>query len=186
MCKRHKEEAKAHIKMDEMDRRALREKLSVCIDPLNPKEHPRGIINIVTGEVMMNESINVDQAIELGKKQQEEFEAGWPESFHEPVKGTIVTCSANKKAININGQNIVDVGIFYAWALALQASLREGVPTIPDMLTTELAPIATSMFDNEEQMRATTKSVLKKELAVERSGRGVEKSAVYLDGCAVL
>ena len=182
----HKEESKARIMSDGIDRRALRDKLAVCIDPLNPEQHAKGLINIATGEVMTNEDINVDQAVELGKRQKEDFEAGWPEAFHETVKATVVTWTANKKSINVNGQKIVDTGIFYARALGLQASQRDGVPTICDMLATELAPVATSMFDNEGQMRVTQKSVLKNELAVERSIRGLERSAVFLDGCAVL
>lgn len=182
----HKEEAQARIKADGMDRQALRDKLAVCIDPLNTTDHPKDLVNIATGEVMTNETINVDDAVELGMKQQVEFETGWPGSFHAPVKATVVNWTANKKAINVNGQKIVDTGIFYARALALQASEREGVPTCCDMLATELAPVATSMFTDEGQMRTTPKSVLKKELAVERSIRGVEKSAVILDGCAVL
>ena len=182
----HKEEAKACIKSDGIDRKALHEKLSVCIDPLNPNQHPNNLINIVTGEVMMNDSINVDQAVELGKKQLQEFEAGWPESFHAPAKCSVITFTANKKSINVNGQKIVDTGIFYARALGLQASQREGVPTICDMLATELAPVATSLFDDEGQMRNSPKSVLKNALAVQKSSRRVEKSAVFLDGCAVL
>ena len=35
-------------------------------------------------------------------------------------------------------------------------------------------------------MRTSNKSVLKKELPVEKSGRHVEKSALFLDGCAIL
>ena len=191
----HKEEGKARIKADGKDRQALREKLAVCIDPLNPEEHPSGLVNIVecpmfTGDyalhikcveeylplffaakhhqylrcvqVMMNESINVDQAMDLGKMQQEAFEAGWPETFHMPVTATVVTWTENKTAINVNGQMVMDVGIFYARALALHASQWDGVPTISDMLATELAPVATSMFDNECQMRIAAKSVLKK------------------------
>ena len=182
----HKEEALARMKSDEVDRRALRDKLAMCIDPLNTEEHPRGLVNIVTGEVMTNDAINVDQTVDLGKKQLEEFEAGWPENFHTPVKTTVVTFTANKKAITVNGQKIVDIGIFYARALALQASQRDGVPTICDMLATELAPVATSLFDDDGQMRSTVKSALKNELAVERTSRGVETSAIVLDGCAVL
>ena len=54
------------------------------------------------------------------------------------------------------------------------------------MLATELAPVATSMFDDAGNMRSTPKSVLKKEMALEKSGRGVQKSAIFLDGCAIL
>lgn len=97
----HQEEAKARIKSNGIDRKALHEKLSVCIDPLNPNQHPNNLINIVTGEVMMNDSINVDQAVELGKKQLQEFEAGWPESFHAPAKCSVITFTANKKSINV-------------------------------------------------------------------------------------
>lgn len=182
----HKEEGKARMKSDALDRKALRDKLAICIDPLNPQEHSHGLVNIATGEVISNEAINIEQAVELGQKQQEEFELGWPDSFHAPVKGTVVKWTANKKSINVNGQKIVDTGIFYARALALQSSSRDGVPTICDMLTMELAPIATSMFDDEGQMRSAVKSVLKKDLAVHKSTRGVTKGAVILDGCAVL
>ena len=142
--------------------------------------------NFATGEVITNETINVDQAVDLGKKQQEEFKAGWPKSFHVPVKATVVTWTANKKAINLDGQKIVDPGFSYTRALGLQSSQRDGIPTICDMLAMELAPVATSMFDEEGQMRTATKSILKKELAVEKTSRGVQKSAVFLDGCAVL
>lgn len=183
----HKEEGAARIKSDEVDRKALRDKLALCIEPLiRVDEHPRGLVNIVTGEVMLNEDINVDHAVELGRREMQTFEAGWPESFHAPVKHSVITWTANKTAINVNGQKIVDTGIFYARALGLQASEREGVPTICDMLATELAPVATSMFDDDGKMRATVKSVLKKEMAIDRTSRGLKKSAVFLDGCAVL
>ena len=105
----HKEEALARMKSDEVDRRALREKLALCIDQLNTEEHPRGLVNIVTGEVMMNDAINVDQTVDLGKRQLEEFEAGWPENFHTQVKTTVVTFTARKKAITVNEQKIVDI-----------------------------------------------------------------------------
>ena len=76
--------------------------------------------------------------------------------------------------------------MFYARALGLKASQRDGVPRFSDMLATELAPVVTSMFDDDGHMRTALNSVLKKELAIEKSGRGLEKIAVFLDGCAVL
>jgi hypothetical protein len=182
----HKEEGTSRKKTDGIDCKALREKLALCINPLKPKEHASGLVNIATGEVMMNDEINIDKALELGKLQQEEFEKGWPDTFHLPMKTKVVNWSSNKTGINVNGQKVVDTGIFYARALGLQASSREDAPSISDMLAMELAPVATSMFDVDGNMRTTTKSVLKTQLAVERSGRGLEKSAVFLDGCAVL
>ncbi len=76
----HKEEVAARMEADEVHHRAPRDKLDVCIYPLSTAEHPKGLVNIATGEVMLNEDINIDQAMELGKKQLEEFEAGWPKT----------------------------------------------------------------------------------------------------------
>ena len=41
------------------------------------------------------------------------------------------------------------------------------------------------MFDGIGNIRPTPKSVLKKEIALERSGRGVQKRFIFLDGCAI-
>ena len=68
---KHKEEAPARIKADAQDRAVLRQKLAICINPLNPDEHPPScLINIGTGENILNPEVNVDNALELGKKQQ--------------------------------------------------------------------------------------------------------------------
>ena len=44
-----KEEAKARIQTDAKDRKALRDKLEVCADPLNTENNQEGLVNIVTG-----------------------------------------------------------------------------------------------------------------------------------------
>lgn len=183
----HKEEAPGRIKVDMQDRSHLRQKLAICIDPLNPDEHPAdSLINIVTGEIINNKEINIDNALELGKKQQNEFESMWPEAFYKPLKRVVVPMTANRNSIDVDGQKIIDTGVFYARALSLHASQREGSPSIESMLSTELSPVATSMFDEQGRMRATQKSVLKNELAVERSHRCFTKDSYFLDGCAIL
>ena len=94
--------------------------------------------------------------------------------------------TANRKSIDVGGQKIVDTGVFYARALGLHASQRDGSPSIESMLATELSPVATSMFDDKGHMRTTQKSHLKTELAVQKSHRGVKKDSYFLDGCALL
>ena len=48
----HKEEMSARIKRDGQDSHALRDTLELCIDPLDPGQHPSGgLVNIVTGMV---------------------------------------------------------------------------------------------------------------------------------------
>ena len=155
----HKEEAPSRIRTDGQDRLFLRQKLAICINPINHEEHPPEIlINIVTGEVIINKEVSVDKAYELGKTQQKELEAAWSESFYKPLKRVAVPKTANRKAINVGGQKIVDTGVFYARALGLHSSHCDGSPSIESMLETEVSPIATSMFDDQGHMRTTKKA----------------------------
>ena len=94
--------------------------------------------------------------------------------------------SANKKSILVGGHPVHDCGVFYGRALSLHASQREDAPTVTDMLVTELAPTATSMFDDDGYMWSTPKSILKNELAVVRSGRGLACKVYFIDGCAFI
>ena len=135
---------------------------------------------------MVNQEINVDQVVTIGKEHLSNFESQLPEAFHKPIRSSVVLFSANKKSVVIDGHQVYDTGIFYARALALKASGRDDAPSISDMLETELSTIATAMFEDSGTMRSTNKSVLKKELAVERSGRGFIVSAFFLDGCVIL
>ena len=48
----HKEEGTARIKLDTADRRILQEKLQNCINPLSETDYPKGLVNIVTGQVV--------------------------------------------------------------------------------------------------------------------------------------
>ena len=55
-----------------------------CISPLNSEQHPRGIVNIVTGEVAPD-AVNVDRALEIGSAQLVTFKASLPEGFYAPL-----------------------------------------------------------------------------------------------------
>ena len=45
----HKEEKPARVISDNEDRQKIKEKLVLFVDPLDPTDHPEGIVNIVTG-----------------------------------------------------------------------------------------------------------------------------------------
>ena len=47
----------------------------MCIDPLNSEDHPKGIVNTVTGRIAPD-SVNVDKSVSLGNEQMQQFEAG--------------------------------------------------------------------------------------------------------------
>ena len=62
----HKEEMPGRIKSDAHDRNALREKIELSIDALDPEQHQDGQVNVVTGKVVVHPSVNVNNAAILG------------------------------------------------------------------------------------------------------------------------
>ena len=185
---KHKEEGQSRIRTDGEDRIILRQKVAVCIHPMRPEEHKvkKSLINIDSGEIVLNEDVNVDEAPSIGQVQMDAFVNAWPEGFYVPIKRQVIRMNADRKSIDVDGLKVTDTGIFWARALAFKDSGRENTPSIERMLETELSPLALSMFDEDGKMRKTQKSVLKQELAVERPIRGIHKDAYFLDGCAVL
>ena len=82
----HKEETAAIIKGDDQDRKALRDKLELCKDPLDPEQHPDGLMNIVTGQVVNHSKVQL-----LEKIQMESFERSWPGGFHDSIQKIVTT-----------------------------------------------------------------------------------------------
>ena len=75
-----------NVKCDRQDRHALRNKLELCIDSLDPGKHASGgLVNIVTGMVGTHASVNVDDAVKLGHTQMGSFKKTWPEGFHDTI-----------------------------------------------------------------------------------------------------
>ena len=107
----------------------------MCIDPLDPEKHPRyGLVNIVTGEVVYHPSVALE------KQQCEEFEAGWPDSFHYTVSRVVNPMSVSSKFIDVGHSKVFDTGVTYARAMCFQSSQRENSPTIDDLLTMQWRP----------------------------------------------
>ena len=86
----HKEELASRIKYDENERQVIREKLKFCIDPLNTAGQASALVNLVSGHMFPDE-VNVHDAVDLGKAHMEEYEASWPEEFHQPLKKIVRT-----------------------------------------------------------------------------------------------
>ena len=96
----HKEEAVARIASDEADRKNIRDRLDTCVDPLNTKDHPDGILHIVSGRISPD-SVNVDDAVNIGRKQMTAYERSWPESFNGPLSNNVVTMTVSKKKCEV-------------------------------------------------------------------------------------
>ena len=183
----HKEETAARIKGDDQDGKAVRNKLELCIDPLDPEQHPDGVMNIVTGQVVNHSSVNVDKAQLLGKTQVESFERSWPGGFHDSIQKIVTTMALSRKHIKVGDAKVFDTDTIYTRAMGLQSSARDLDTTT--LMGHELSPIPTSMFDENGNMRdAKTKSNLKNALKVEVSRWLAEQNVqtTFLDECAVL
>ena len=61
----HKEEKPSRIHSDAQDRQNILDKLKTCIDPLDPADHPNGLVNIVTGRVVPD-NVNAGKSVEIG------------------------------------------------------------------------------------------------------------------------
>ena len=180
----HKEENPARVKSDGSDRQNIRRKLEMSMDPLDPTDHPDEIVNIVSGRMAPN-SVNVDKAVEIGKAQMVHFEESWPSGFNTPIPQSIVTMAVAEKSVRVGDKDVYDANLIYSRVLGLQQSRSI---ELKDVLKHELAPIPTSMFkDNGEMRIATNKADLKKKLQIRVSARAVDKAdAIVIDGCALL
>ena len=61
------EEVSARKQSDVVDRDKLCKRLTTCIDPLQPVNHPNRIVNIVTGR-LSPDVVNVDTSVSTGVK----------------------------------------------------------------------------------------------------------------------
>jgi len=180
----HKEEMPARKQSDAGDRQNLRERLATCIDPLQPENHPDGLVNIVTGRMSPN-IVNADISVGIGVKQMKEYEEQWPDSFNKPLSKQVVTMAVSRKQIKVGQTPVYDTGLIYSRVLGLQA-VRD--INLKDILKFELAPVPPSMFEDNGDMRITkSKAVLKQKLQVEVSDTMFPADgAIIVDGCAML
>ena len=186
---RHKEESAAQKASDDIDRQKIGEKLSLCTNPLDPDEHESGIVNIITWKVCVH-SVNVDCAVDIGREQIEAFHSSWPDGFHGTISTKVKTLTVSRKKITVGPGSMFDTSLIYTRVMGIAAS-RE--LDLKQVFQHELAPVPTSMFKDNGDMRITkTKSTLKNKLQVKQPVRTVCKQPASLpevtiiDGCALL
>lgn len=140
-------------------------------------------MNIVTG-LHTTRKVNVDNAVEFGKEQMVEFEAGWPKSFNKTLTKKVTTMAVTKKDINLDGKPVYDTELIYTRVICLQ-QYRD--LDIKHVISYELFSVPTSLFDENGVMRAQSKAVLKTKLKVEQSSQVQgAPDTVIIDGCAML
>lgn len=180
----HKEETKARIRSDNSDRKKLKEKLSKCIHPLDPSGHPKELLNIVSGK-LADTSVNVQNAVEIGRASLQAFENGLPDGFHNAISSSVVTMATTRKRTPLGCATTFDTEVIFNRTLGI---LGTGEVDMPALFSHELAPIPTSLFVEDGGMRpASSKSKLMNCLEVQQSYRNVpQPKLAVLDGCAIL
>ena len=89
----------------------------LCIDPMNPEDHPPEVVNIAIGKIAQD-SVNVDNAVELSMKQMKEFESGWPTNFNNKISCVVKTQAKLRHYIKVGDRKVFDT------ELILQKSYR--------------------------------------------------------------
>jgi len=128
--------------------------------------------------------VNVDEAIQIGKQQMRDFEAGWPESFNTSLTKNVTTMAETKKNITLDEKLVYDTELIYTRVMCLQQSRDID---FKDVISYKLSSVPATLFDENGAMRAQSKAILKRKMQVEQSSRiqGVP-DAVIIDGCAML
>ena len=86
----HKEERHTRISGDAVDRQKIRDAISTCIDIFDGEKHPTAsLVNIFSGQVVDDKTVNVDDAIKVGTDQWLVFEKQWPDGFHEKISNYV-------------------------------------------------------------------------------------------------
>ena len=176
---------KSRIRNDEIDRQTLRKKLENSIDIFETNQHPKdGLVNIATGKIITAPSVNVDESARIGEQKLQEFEANLPSGFYDPIKKIVKTMNV-LQGVGAGDKKSLDPEVVYARALALRCIDADF--DFEAILSHELAPFPTSMFEEEGILRTCRqKSKLMNCLKVEASERlsTIHPTGVFVDGCA--
>ena len=182
----HKEEAQARISADLADREGLRKKLELCINPLDSEQHPQSIINVVN-RMIGPSSVNVDETIDIGTRQMEEFESKLPDGFYDSIPMNVETMAVTKKSVKVADSKVYNTELIYSRVMGLQASSRD--INISEVISCELSPVPTALFNDTGEMRISkSKSDLKNLTKIEASARHPtpEATCTVIDSCALL
>ena len=159
--------------------------IMMCIDPMDPICHPKqSVVNIASGRVGP-ESVNVWNVVKNGETLKEKYEASFPDGFHNPISSSLVTMNIINRKVKIEERISFDTDLIYNRMMGLRGSREISTKS---MFSFELAPVPTSMFDEDGEMKiCKNKSSLKKSLKVETPIRAPGLPEVeILDGYAIL
>ena len=150
----HKEESTSRIKADSDDRNAIRDKLETCVDPLHFSQGQH-LINIVTRKIS-NKNVNVEDAVQIGETQLQEFESACPTGFYQTIKMKVITMKEGKTLRGADPMEQCDSGLIFARVTALMSTRAI---SLNDVMKNELAAVLTSIFDEKSGFQSQSPSL---------------------------
>ena len=140
-------------------------------------------MNIASGRVTIP-AVNVHDAVSIGETMLASFEKDLPSGFYNTISKKVTNMAAVDTSQQVDAK-AYDLNSIFARVIALLASDRD--VDIKDVLSYELAPVPTSMFNKDGMRIAKGKSALKKSLQVEVSSRNAgDADVTVIDGSALL
>ena len=134
----HLEESNARIRADSSNIRKLWEKQYQCIGRFDSSGHYATVLIIVSGTLTAATSVNVKNALQIGKACMAAYENKLPQGFYNKISSYVVTMDINMRAVTT-----VDIEVVFNRTLSIMSS--EGFD-LHDLFSHELAPIPTSLF----------------------------------------
>ena len=178
----HKKESAVRKGSDQADKVKIQTKLSQMIHPLKPESHDDQLINIASGYICQDQSVSVDNAVEIGKQMEEEFSTNLPEGFYSTIHRKVKTLPSDKKSVKVGDVEIFSTEAIYARVMCL---LSIGSINLEEVLKHELSPVPSAIFLETGDIRsASGKSALK----IPSKSRFLLSltDAIIIEGCALL
>ena len=128
----------------------------------------------------------MQEAVLIGHDQMIEFQKNFPDGLHSTIHKKVVTMNVTRKHIKVGQAKVFDTSVIYSRVLGLEASGRD--IDIKHILSHELAPIPTALFDEYGNLRiAKSKASFKSQLQINVSERIMgAMNVVVIDGSALL
>ena len=120
------------------------------------------LFNTVNGRVA-DEKVSVADAPAIGECMAAKFKGSLPEGFYQPIQSKVVTMEIMKRGAKIGDKVIYDMEKLYGRLLVM--SQKRGI-TLETLLSFELAPMPSAIFDEYGCLRKGSKSQLVHRLAI--------------------
>ena len=134
---------------------------------------------------LSNKNVNVEDAVQTGEAQLQEFESACPTGSYQTIKRNVITMKEGKKKRGLDSMEQCDLGLIFARVMALMSTRAIKLNV---MLKYGLAAVPTPIFDEKsgELRISTSKSILKRKHQVEVINPSIGiRYAVVIGGCAI-